>query len=119
MKTKVWPYDVPTPGIKDFGDSRCVSSLYDDTRIDRILQRFRVNGVLPDVGKASLPADVVFGGEDFATLRARLDEARAAGITMDDIEAYYTRPVADEADDASSVKVAANDGGQGGSPEQL
>lgn len=107
MNHDKFPYTGVSEGISDFGDSLCVKSLYPDTRISDILRRFRVTGVLPSVGRMALPADVVFGDADFASLRARLDEARAAGVTEAQIEELINgkvNGVVDTSDGQSSVE---------------
>lgn len=135
MKHGRYPYRGISEGISDFGDSLCESSLYNDTRIDTIFHNFRVTGVLPQIGRASLPSDVVFGDYDFATLRARLDELRAQGITEEQImEMLQNGNFDGNADSASGEHgstsgvaapqsdgqtVAAANGGQGSSSEQL
>lgn len=131
MKHGVYPYRGISPGIGEFDESRCVGALYDDTRLDSILRRFRVTGVLPDCGRSALPADIVFGDYDFGTLRAALDEARAAGVDETKIEEFIHGNLNRDANPADSEhgaesgvespahepgQTVAADGGQGGSP---
>lgn len=125
-----YPYRGLSKGITDFDDSLCVGSVYPSTRIGDILHRFSVSGVLPTVGRAAIPADLVCGGEDFSSLRAKIDELRAEGVTPEQIEEMINGNVGNHADPADSEhgsegrveSVANNQGqqpavnGQGGSP---
>lgn len=75
-----FPYAGCDAGIADFGDSLTVQSELANTKIENILKRFQVTGVLPSVGRVALPADQFFGGEDFDSLAAKLSDAKACGI---------------------------------------
>lgn len=75
-----FPYTGCDAGLMDFGDSLTVQSELANTKIENILKRFQVTGVLPTVGRVALPADQFFGGDDFDSLAAKLSDAKTAGI---------------------------------------
>lgn len=102
MKHGVYPYRGVSSGITDFGDSMCVASVYPSTRIGDILHRFSVSGVLPQVGRAAIPADLVCGGEDFNSLRNKIDDLRSQGITMEQIEEMLNGEVSGNVDSDDS-----------------
>lgn len=111
MKHGCFPYRGISRGIADFGDSLCVASLYPSTRIADILRNFSVTGVLPQTGRAALPADIIFGDFDFNTLRSMLDDAAAQGITEEEFlkslkVGLDSAPGASPVDDASADKPA-------------
>lgn len=131
MKHGRYPYRGMSAGLADFGDSLCERALYDSTRIERVLHNFRVSGVIPNVGRTALPADVVFGDYDFNTLRARIDELHAQGVTeeqvlqmlsaggnLDSAQAVPAQEVSNAAPGANPEEKPAQ-AGQGESPEQL
>lgn len=98
MKHGKYPYRGVSQGLTDFGDSMCVASVYPSTRIGDILHRFSVTGVLPQVGRAAIPADLVCGGEDFNSLRNKIDDLRAQGVTMEQIEEILNGNINDNVD---------------------
>ena len=103
MKHGRYPYRGVSQGLKDFDDSLCVASVYPSTRIGDILHRFSVSGILPHVGRAVIPADLVCGGDDFNSLRAKIDELRAQGVTLEQIEEMINNGnVGDNANPADS-----------------
>lgn len=123
MKHGKYPYRGVSQGLTDFGDSMCVASVYPSTRIGDILHRFSVTGVLPQVGRAAIPADLVCGGEDFNSLRNKIDDLRAQGVTMEQIEEMLNGNFDDHAnpDDSqhgveSGLESTSNESGQGVAP---
>lgn len=63
------------PGLSGFGDSLTLQNLEPSTRISNILAKYQVTGILPDRGRATLPADMVFGGITFDEVSERLTQA--------------------------------------------
>lgn len=96
FKAKVWPHGGISKGIDNFGDSLTVQSELEHTLISNILKKFEVTGVLPTTGRVAMPADVFLGGDDFQSLRERLDEAQRAGITEDALDKLQNGDVNDE-----------------------
>lgn len=99
MASRKWPYFGVSEGISDFDESLTVQSELESTKINTILKKFQVTGVLPNVGRASLPADVYFGGEDFQDLQQKLLEARNSGLTEEKLLEMLRGESHDEGED--------------------